>query len=161
MKRFLERVTISEYRNNFILKGGLLVASIVGVDMRSTMDIDTTVKALPLNEEDARRIIEEICKIEIDDGISFRITSVKEIMEDFDYPGIRMMLEAMLEGLRQPIKIDISTNDAIIPRAVGYEYKLMFEERTISLLTYNIETLLAEKVQTILARGEDIIIMTS
>lgn len=153
MERFLERVAISEYRNNFILKGGLLVASIVGVDMRSTMDIDTTVKALPLNEEDARRIIEEICKIEIDDGIRFRITSVKEIMEDFDYPGIRMMLEATLERLRQPIKIDISTDDAITPRAVGYDYKLMFEERTISLLTYNIETLLAEKVQTILARG--------
>ena len=153
MERFLERVSLSEYRNNFILKGGMLVASVVGVDMRATMDIDTTVKALPLNEQDARRIVEEICNVEIKDGVSFYITSVKEIMEDFDYPGIRMMIEANLDRMRQSFKIDISTDDVITPRAVDYEYKLMFEDRTISVLTYNLETLLAEKMQTILARG--------
>lgn len=153
MERFLERVTLSKYRNNFILKGGMLVASMVGVNMRATMDIDTTVKALPLNEQDAERIIREICKITVEDGVTFEITSVKHIMEDFDYPGIRMMLEAKLEHMRQSIKIDVSTADVITPSAVGYEYKLMFEERTISLLTYNLETLLAEKLQTILARG--------
>lgn len=153
MERFLERVSLSEYRNNFILKGGMLVASIVGVDMRATMDIDTTVKSLPLNEPDARRIVEEICNVRIEDGVSFRITSVKQIMEDFDYPGIRMTMEANLGRMRQTIKIDISTDDAITPGAVDYEYKLMFENRTISLLTYNLETLLAEKTQTILARG--------
>lgn len=153
MERFLERVSLSEYRNNFILKGGMLVASIVGVDMRATIDIDTTVKALPLNEQDTRRIIEEICNVEIEDGVSFHITSVKEIMEDFDYPGIRMMIEANLERMRQSFKIDISTDDAITPGAVDYEYKLMFEDRTISVLTYNLETLIAEKIQTILARG--------
>lgn len=153
MERFLERVSLSEYRNNFILKGGMLVASVVGVDMRATMDIDTTVKALPLNEQDARRIIEEICNVEIKDGVSFHITSVKEIMEDFDYPGIRMMIEANLDRMRQSFKIDISIDDVITPRAVDYEYKLMFEDRTISVLTYNLETLLAEKMQTILARG--------
>lgn len=153
MERFLERVSLSKYRDNFILKGGMLVASIVGVDMRATMDIDTTVKSLPLNGEDARRIIEEICNVEIEDGVSFRIASVKEIMEEFEYPGIRMMVEANLERMRQPFKIDISTDDAITPEAVEYEYKLMFEERTIILLTYNLETLLAEKIQTILARG--------
>lgn len=153
MERFLERVSLSKYRDNFILKGGMLVASIVGVDMRATMDIDTTVKALPLNEQDARKIIEEICEIQIEDGVTYRITSVKEIMEDFDYPGIRMMLEANLGRMRQTIRIDISTDDVITPGAVDYEYKLMFEERTISLLTYNLESLLAEKIQTILARG--------
>ena len=153
MERFLERVSLSEYRNNFILKGGMLVASIVGVDMRATMDIDTTVKALPLNEEDARRIISEICMISIEDGVNFQITSVTSIMTDFEYPGIRMMLEATLDRMRQAIKLDISTDDVITPAAVDYEYKLMFEERTISLLTYNKETLLAEKIQTILARG--------
>ena len=131
----------------------MLVASMVGVDMRATMDIDTTVKALPLNEQDAGRIIREICEISVEDGVTFEITSVKHIMEDFDYPGIRMMLEAKLERTRQSIKIDISTDDAITPSAVEYEYKLMFEDRTISLLTYNLETLLAEKLQTILARG--------
>ena len=153
MERFLERVAVSEYRNNFILKGGMLVASIVGIDLRATMDIDTTVKSISLNEQDVRRSIEEICNIQIEDGVSFRITSVKQIMENFDYPGIRLMMEANLERMRQTIKIDISTDDAITPDAVDYEYKLMFEERTISLLTYNLETLLAEKIQTILARG--------
>lgn len=153
MERFLERVTLSKYRGNFILKGGMLVASMLGVDMRATMDIDTTVKALPLNEQDAERIIREICEIPAEDGVTFEITSIKRIMENFDYPGIRMMLEAKMERTRQSIKIDISTDDAITPSAVEYEYKLMFEDRTISLLTYNLETLLAEKLQTILSRG--------
>ena len=92
MECFLERVSLSKYRNNFILKGGMLVASIVGVDMRATMDIDTTVKALPLNENDAERIISEICSIPLEDGVTFSITSVTSIMTDFEYPGIRMML---------------------------------------------------------------------
>lgn len=153
MERFLERVSLSKYKNNFILKGGMLVASIVGVDMRATMDIDTTVKALPLNEAEAERIITEICEIQVEDGVSFRITSITNIMTDFEYPGIRMMLEATLERMRQSIKLDISTDDVITPAAVEYEYKLMFEDRTISLLTYNTETLLAEKMQTIVARG--------
>lgn len=153
MERFLERVSLSSYRGNFILKGGMLVASIVGVDMRATMDIDTTIKSLPLNENDASRVITEICEVEIEDGVSFKITSVKKIMEDFDYLGIRMILEATLERMKQTIKIDISTDDAITPRAVEYQYKLMFEERTISLMSYNLETLLAEKIQTILSRG--------
>lgn len=153
MERFLERVSLSKYKNNFILKGGMLVASIVGVDMRATMDIDTTVKALPLNEVDTERIITEICEIPVGDGVSFRIVSVTNIMTDFEYPGIRLILEATLERMRQPIKLDISTDDVITPEAVEYEYKLMFEDRTISLLSYNIETLLAEKIQTILSRG--------
>ena len=153
MERFLERVSISEYSNNFILKGGMLVASMVGVDMRATMDIDTTVKALPLNETDAERIITEICSIPLEDGVQFTITSVTSIMTDFEYPGIRMMLEAILNRMRQSIKLDISTDDVITPSAVEYEYKLMFEDRTISLLTYNKETLLAEKIQTIFTRG--------
>ena len=153
MERFLERVSLSKYKNNFILKGGMLVASIVGVDMRATMDIDTTVKALPLNEVDAERIVTEICEIPLEDEVSFKITSVTNIMTDFEYPGIRMMLEATLDRMRQPIKLDISTDDVITPAAVEYKYKLMFEDRTISLLSYNTETLLAEKMQTIIVRG--------
>ena len=153
MERFLERVSLSSYRNNFILKGGMLVASIVGVNMRATMDIDTTVKALPLNEQDVQKIIKEICDIKLEDNVSFQIKSIKTIMEEFEYPGIRVMLEATLDRMRQPIKIDISTDDVITPEAVNYDYKLMFEERWISVLTYNIETLLAEKMQTILKRG--------
>ena len=153
MERFLERVSLSSYRDNFILKGGMLVASIIGIDMRATMDIDTTVKSLPLNETDVQRIIEEICSIELEDNVRFQIKSTRTIMEEFEYPGIRVMLEAILDRMRQPIKIDISTDDAITPGAVKYDYKLMFENRTISVLTYNKETLLAEKIQTIINRG--------
>ena len=153
MERFLERVSISKYRNNFILKGGMLVASIIGVNMRATIDIDTTVKALPLTETEVKKIIEEICNIKVEDNVNFKIQSTKTIMEDFDYPGIRIMLEATLDRMRQPTKIDISTDDVITPRAIDYNYKLMFEDRTISVLTYTKETLLSEKIQTILNRG--------
>lgn len=153
MERFLERVSVSDYRNHFILKGGMLVASIIGIDMRATMDIDATVKSFPVDADDAQRIVSEICAIPLEDSVTFGITSVSNIMIDLKYPGIIMMLEASLERMRQVIKIDISTDDVITPSAVEYEYKLMFEDRTISLLTYNLETLLSEKIQTILVRG--------
>lgn len=153
MERFLERVSVSRYRNNFILKGGMLVASLVGIDTRATMDIDSTLKALPLNKEDAVRIVNEIIGIHIEDGIRFEMVKVVEIMTDFEYPGVRMVLEARLDRLKQRIKIDLSTDDVITPAAIRYNYRLMFEDRNIELLTYTPETLLAEKVQTILARG--------
>ena len=153
MERFLERIALSQYRNNFILKGGMLVAAVVGLDTRATMDIDTTVRSLNLDKESATRIIEDIISVEIPDGVQFQITKVTDIMEEHDYPGIRFMLEATLDKMRQAIKIDISTGDIITPRAVEYSYKLMFEDRAISLWTYNLETLLAEKLETIMARG--------
>ncbi len=153
MERFLERVSISKYRENFILKGGMLVSSLLGVEMRTTMDMDTTVKAIPLNLEDTKKIVEEICNIPVEDGVTFVITSVDTIMDDFDYPGVRIHIEARLERMRNTIKIDISTDDVITSDAVEYEYKLMFEDRSINIYTYNTETLLAEKIQTILKRG--------
>ena len=153
MERFLERIALSQYRNNFILKGGMLVAAVVGLDTRATMDIDTTVNSLNLDKENATKIIEDIIAVEIPDGVQFRITKVTDIMEEHDYPGIRFMLEATLDKMRQAIKIDISTGDIITPRAVEYSYQLMFEDRAISLWTYNLETLLAEKLETIMARG--------
>ena len=152
MERFLERVALSQYRNNFILKGGMLVAAVVGLETRATMDIDTTVKSLPLTMENARKVVEDIIQIDVPDGMSFTITKVSDIMEDHDYPGIRFMLEATLEKLRQTIKIDISTGDVITPQAVEYSYKLMFDDRSISIWTYNLETLLGEKLETIMAR---------
>ncbi|SES29984.1 Nucleotidyl transferase AbiEii toxin, Type IV TA system [Butyrivibrio fibrisolvens] len=153
MERFIERVSVSEYREKFILKGGMLTSSLLGIDMRTTMDIDTTVRSLPLTDEDIQRIIAEIISIQLDDGISFKIVSTERIMDEFDYPGVKVHLEGVLEGIRQPIKIDVSTDDVITPGAIEYEYKLMFEDRTIKLLSYNTETLLAEKMQTIIARG--------
>ena len=152
MECFLERIALSQYRNNFILKGGMLVAAVVGLEARATMDIDTTVKSLPLTMEDARKVVEDVIQVDVPDGVSFRITRVMDIMEGHDYPGIRFMLEATLDKLKQAIKIDISTGDVITPRAVEYSYKLMFEDRSISIWTYNLETLLAEKLETIMAR---------
>ena len=153
MERFLERIALSPYRNNFILKGGMLVAAVVGLDTRATMDIDTTVKSLNLSKENAVKIVQDIIEVDIPDGVQFRIIKVTDIMEEHDYPGIRFMLEASLDKMRQAIKIDISTGDIITPGAVEYSYNLMFEERAISLWTYNLETLLAEKLETIMARG--------
>ncbi len=153
MQRLLERIAQSEYRDHFILKGGMLVASLIGLNSRATMDLDTTVKAVSLSKEDAIRMIERIITVDIPDGISFQISKVTNIMEEHDYPGLRFFLEAQLENLQQTIKIDISTGDVITPRAVEYSYPLMFENRTIAIWTYNLETLLGEKMETIIARG--------
>ena len=154
MERFLERVSLSEYKNKFILKGGMLVASLVGLDTRATMDIDSTVTALTLSVEEAKSVVKSIISIKIDDNVSIEITDAETIMDEFDYPGVRLKLNAYFENSRQPIKLDISTGDVITPAAVKYEYPLMFESRTISVMSYNIETLLAEKLQTIMVRAE-------
>lgn len=153
MERFLERISQSEYRENFILKGGMLVASLIGLDMRATMDIDTTVRSLPLTMPEAEKIINEIIKVPVDDRIEFEVLQTSNIMEEHDYPGIRFTLRARFDKMKEDIKIDISTGDVITPTAVMYSYKLMFEERTIPIYTYNIETLLAEKLETVMARG--------
>ena len=152
MERFLERVALSPYRNNFILKCGMLVAAVVGLETRATLDIDTTVKSLPLTMKTARRVVEDVIRTDVPDGVSFTITKVSDIMEGHDYPGIRFILEASLDKMKQAIKVDISTGDIITPGAVEYSYKLMFEDRSISIWTYNLETLLGEKLETIMAR---------
>ena len=154
MERLLERVSLSKYRDNFVLKGGLLVSSLVGVDMRSTMDVDTTVKSLPLNKESAQRILEEIMAIDLEDGVAFRITKVQDIMEGHEYEGVRFMIECTMDKLKQTIKIDISTGDEITPRAIAYKLPLIIEDRSIDLWAYNLETLLAEKLETIMVRAE-------
>lgn len=153
MERFLERVSNSRYKDNLIIKGGLLVSSMVGVALRSTMDIDTSIQNYNLSTEDARSMIEEINSIEIDDGIKFEIKAISDIMDDMEYPGIRISMNAIFEKLITPIKIDISTGDVITPKAIEYEYKLILEDRSINLWSYNLETILAEKLQTVLARG--------
>jgi len=153
MERFLERLSLSRYRSNLILKGGTLVASIVGLDNRSTMDMDATLKNLPLTEESARKVVEEITSIRIDDGMAFEIKSLAPIMDESDYPGIRLTLDTALENMHTPLKIDFSTGDVITPREVSYSFRLLFEDRTISILAYNLETVLAEKIETVLARG--------
>ena len=153
MERFLERLSLSRYKNNIILKGGVLVAAMVGLDNRSTMDVDTTLKNLPLNVENARKVVEDIIAIPIDDGMAFEIKSVSPIMDETDYPGVRVMMDTTLDKMHTPLKIDFSTGDVITPREVEYSFRLLFEERSISILAYNLETVLAEKMETLLSRG--------
>ncbi|MGF6989687.1 hypothetical protein M2150_000930 [Lachnospiraceae bacterium PM6-15] len=138
MERFLERISLSSYRNNFILKGGMLVSAIVGLDMRATMDVDTTVRSMTLSIDSVKEIVEEIITIDAGDGVEFKITKITNIMEEFDYPGIRIALEASLDRLRQVIRLDVSTADIITPAAIEFSYKLMYEERSILLYAYNI-----------------------
>lgn len=153
MERFLERLSLSPYRDNLILKGGTLVAAMVGLDNRSTLDVDATIKNLPLTEESVRKIVGDITAVAIDDGMSFEIKSVAPIMDDAEYPGIRVSLDTTLETMHTPLKIDFSTGDVITPREVSYSFKLLFEDRAISILAYNLETVLAEKLETLIARG--------
>ena len=153
MERFLERLAQSEYRDNFIIKGGILVTAMIGVAHRSTMDIDTSMKNLNLSAEDALRVVNQVKDIDLDDGVSFEVKDVSNIMDEMEYPGIRVTMNANVGRLMTPLKIDISTGDVITPRAIEFNYDLLLEDRSISLWSYNLETILAEKLQTVLARG--------
>lgn len=152
MERLLERIAISSYKDNFILKGGMLIAAMVGVDLRATMDLDATLKSHTLNLEEVEKIVKEIIEVDIQDGVEFRIESVKAIMDEADYPGVRVSLKAAFDGTLTPIKIDISTGDIITPREVRYSFKLMLEDRDINIWAYNLETILAEKIETVISR---------
>ena len=152
MERFLERISLSEYRDKFILKGGMLVAAMVGLDARSTMDLDATVKGANVNVEEIENLISAIVSVPIDDGVKFQLKSISEIMDEAEYPGIRVSMTTTFDGVVTPLKIDISTGDAITPREVRYSFKLMLEDRSIDIWAYNLETVLAEKLETIITR---------
>ena len=153
MERFLERISLSEYKNQFILKGGMLVAAMVGLDARATMDLDATIKGTNVSVEDVEMIISKIISIPLNDGVSFRIKRISEIMEEADYPGVRVSMETKFDGVITPLKIDISTGDIITPREIKYNFNLMLENRTIEVWAYNLETVLAEKLETVISRN--------
>ncbi len=153
MERFLERISLSEYKNQFILKGGMLVAAMVGLDARATMDLDATIKGTNVSVEDVEMIISQIISIPLDDGVAFRIKRISEIMEEADYPGVRVSMETKFDGVITPLKIDISTGDIITPREIKYNFNLMLENRTIEVWAYNLETVLAEKLETVISRN--------
>ena len=153
MERFLERISLSEYKDKFILKGGMLVAAMVGLDARATMDLDATIKGANVSLTDVETIISNIIAIPIDDGVSFRIKRISEIMEEADYPGVRVSMETKFDGVITPLKIDISTGDVITPKEIRYRFNLMLEDRTIEVLAYNLETVLAEKLETVISRN--------
>lgn len=153
LERLIERISRSPYRNNFIVKGGFLISSIVGLDTRATMDLDTTIKGFTLNHESIRQIFEDICALTAEDDISFEITGVTDIRETDDYPGIRVALKANYKPLSVPLTVDVTTGDKITPKEVEYLVPMMFDEYTISILAYSLETILAEKLETVLSRN--------
>ena len=153
MERFLERISVSEYRDKFILKGGMLVAAMIGLESRTTMDIDGTVKGANVSVEDVEQMVADIVSVPMDDGVEFQIKRISEIMDEAEYPGIRVSMETKFDGVRIPMKIDISTGDAITPREVRYRFKLMLEERSLDIWAYNLKTVLAEKLETVVSRA--------
>lgn len=151
-ERFLERLSDSNYKNNFIIKGGMLISAMVGIKNRSTMDLDASIKGFSLNTDELKSVVESICSINLNDGVTFEIKSLAEIMDEADYPGIRISMNGFYDGIRTPVKLDISTGDVITPNEIVFSYQLMFENRKINLWSYNIETVLAEKLESIIAR---------
>ena len=154
LERFLERVSLSRYHDNYIIKGGFLIASMVGLDSRATMDMDATIKGYPVNEEAIRKMVEDIIAVHVEDAIHFCLKSVREIREGDEYTGYRVALTADYEKMAVPLKLDITTGDKITPREIEYSYKLMMEDRSIRVLAYNLSTILAEKLETVVSRGD-------
>jgi predicted nucleotidyltransferase component of viral defense system len=153
-EQFLARLSQSEYKNKFVIKGGMLIAAMVGLDTRATMDLDTTIRNMALREEKLRNAIESIGTIDLNDEMRFCLFSIEPIRKDDLYGGYRVRLNALYDSITTPLSIDVSTGDVITPGAITFEFSRMFDDgQTIELLAYNIETVLAEKVETILSRG--------
>jgi len=153
LERLLERISLSEFKNKFILKGGMLVAAIVGVDMRATVDMDATIKSYPVTLDSIQDILDSILSVPIDDGVDMKLINIKEIRAEDEYAGFRVSMEALMDGARIPLKVDITTGDEITPKEVVYKFDLLLEDRSIEILAYNIETVIAEKFETVIARG--------
>ncbi len=153
MERLLERISISKYKDNFILKGGFLIAAMIGINMRSTLDMDTTVKGLSVSKEKIEVILNEIVSIDLNDGIILKFINAKSIHDVSEYDDFRISIEAQFYTIKVNMKIDITTGDVIIPKEVDFSYKLMFEERHISIKAYNLNTIFAEKIESILSRN--------
>ncbi len=153
LERVLERLSKSDYVSNFILKGGMLISSMLGIIERTTMDMDTTVNGINMEEEEIRGIIKEILSIDVGDGISFEFDKLETIREDDDYNNFRAYFTAYYGKIANKMKIDITTGDAITPRAINYEYKTILDGDVINVFAYNCETILAEKYETIIRRN--------
>ena len=154
LERLLERISVSKYRENFILKGGFLIAAMVGLDTRATMDMDATIKGWPVNEESIKNMFLDICKIDLQDDVTFEFKKIGEIREGDDYTGYRVSLSANYPPMAVPLKLDITTGDKITPREIEYRFKLLLEDREIPVLAYNLETVMAQKLETVVSRGD-------
>lgn len=154
LERFLERISLSEYKDNFILKGGFLIASMIGVSSRSTKDIDATIIAYDVSEIMIEKMLKNICLINAGDTIEFDVQSIKSIRAEDMYNGFRVIILAKFERIEQHIKVDISTGDRMTPREIEYKFLSIFSDNTIHVMSYNLETLLAEKLESILSKAE-------
>jgi len=153
-ERLLVRLSTSNYKDKFVLKGGMLVAAIVGLDNRATMDLDTTLKNLPLTPESIKAALQEICSIDMDDEVTFNVGNITSIRDDDIYGGYRVTISAQYDTILTPLSIDVSTGDVITPCAVSYTFSGIFDDNlSFDLWAYNIETVMAEKVETILRRS--------
>jgi predicted nucleotidyltransferase component of viral defense system len=153
LERLLERIAHSPYRDVIVLKGGMLIGSMVGIGSRTTMDMDTTLRGYPLAEDALGVALTEICAISLEDGVTFRLDHITPIRDDDEYGGYRAAVIAMYGTIHTPLKIDMTTGDAITPGAIRYVFPSSFEEKGIEVWAYPIETILAEKVETILRRS--------
>ena len=152
-ERILERLSISKYKHNFILKGGLLLSSIMGIDTRTTMDMDTCIRGIKLSNEQLYLVLKEILDINLEDGVKFKIKNSEPIKQDDEYNGLRYNILAIFDNLKINLSIDIATGDLITPSEIEYNYKMLFENRYLKIMTYNIESIIAEKFQTVISRG--------
>ena len=152
-ERLVERLSVSQYKENFILKGGLLIASMIGIAERTTMDMDTTIQGLPMTEQEMEKILKEILGIDVEDGIYFEFIGMQPIREDDEYNNFCASISAKYGKMNIPMKIDITTGDKITPRQIDYGYKFMFEEKSVLVKAYTLETILAEKYETVIRRN--------
>ena len=153
MERFLERISLSEYKTQLVIKGGFLISAMIGLDMRATMDMDATIIHAPLTTESIKEIIDKVLTVRVDDDIEFTVKSISDIRKSDEYSGFRVSLVGGYPPIAQPLTIDITVGDKITPREIEFMYPLTFEERSIPILAYNLETLFAEKLETIISRG--------
>ena len=152
-ERILERLANSDYKDNFILKGGLLISSMIGISERATMDMDTTVRGITMEEDEIIEAVKEILAVKVDDGIAFEYRGIEPIREEDAYNNFRVHLNARYGKIDSPMKIDVTTGDAITPAAVRYDFPMLFEEKSIPIMAYTLETVLAEKYETIIRRN--------
>lgn len=152
-ERVLERLANSTYKDNFILKGGLLISSMIGISERTTMDMDTTVRGIQMEEDEIVKAVKEIISVDVDDGINFEYESIEPIREGDAYNNFRVHLRAKYGKIDSPMKIDVTTGDVITPAAIQYDFPMLFEDKSVPVMAYTLETILAEKYETILRRN--------
>lgn len=153
LERLLDRIAVSRFRDHFVIKGGFLIASILGIGSRSTMDIDATVKGFSVSYENVESVFKEICDIDIADQLTFSFDRIEEIREKDNYLGLRVFVECRYGKINVPLTVDLTTGDTIIPQEIEYIYKCVFDNKVIPILAYSLENVFAEKLNTIISRG--------